>query len=471
MDDMNTLNSEETPKETPEVKTKKDPGKATAYWSGLLTGLLITLTIVVGSLLISLANRPKNPGKIEIKKPVGQNQSGQQGTKLPIDKPDMNPSVGFGDESADPIGPQDHTSEITYSDTTPEEVAAKIETLMEVLEYYYLWDLSEEDMYDGAYAGLVSSLGDQYTEYYTPSEYQNLSAGLEGIYYGIGAYVAWDEERNLCYISKLIKGTPAAASGMAPGDYYLKVDGVELYGENPTKVSSRIRGEEGTEVVVTVLRGDEELSFTLTRARVEAPTVEYEMKENQIGYIEITEFDTVTIQQFRDAINALYDEGMQALILDLRANPGGSVAAVCAVARELLPKGLIVYMEDKNGARTEYGCDGTKKIQIPMAVLVDENSASASEILAGAIQDHGVGVLIGTTTFGKGIVQTILELSDGSAVKVTMQNYFTPNGHFIHGVGITPDITVEWDREKYVEDGTDNQLEAAFDYIMTQLGR
>lgn len=200
---------------------------------------------------------------------------------------------------------------------------------------------------------------------------------------------------------------------------------------------------------------------------IEAETVQSGMLEDtkQIGYLRITEFDTITVDQFNEAMAELNASGMKALILDLRSNPGGDLTAVVDVARRLLPKGLVVYTEDKNGKRKEYTCDGEHEIQIPMAVLVNEYSASASEILSGAIKDYNKGTVIGTTTYGKGIVQRINRLDDGTAVKLTVSAYFTPLGKNIHGIGIEPDIELEYDYEAYERDGVDNQVEKAIEIL------
>ena len=228
-----------------------------------------------------------------------------------------------------------------------------------------------------------------------------------------------------------------------------------------------IRGEENTVVHLTLIRSGETdyIEVDVTRRKVESPTVNYEMLDGNIGYIQIVEFDKVTVDQFTEALAVCKGSNMEALILDLRSNPGGSLSVVCDIARKILPEGLIVYTEDKYGQREEFSCDGNNELTIPMVVLVNGYSASASEILAGAIQDYGKGTLMGTQTFGKGIVQRVISLSDGSAVKLTISTYYTPKGKNIHGVGITPDEVVEFEPELYYNDGIDNQLEAAIAYL------
>ena len=195
------------------------------------------------------------------------------------------------------------------------------------------------------------------------------------------------------------------------------------------------------------------------------------MLDNNIAYIQIAQFEDVTGDQFTEQIAKAREDGMKALILDLRNNPGGTLTSVIEVARQLLPKGLIVYTEDKNGERDEYKCDGSHELEVPMVVLVNENSASASEILSGAIKDYGIGKLLGTTTFGKGIVQKVFGITDGSAVKLTISHYYTPNGNDIHGVGIEPDETLDLDVDQYLKDGTDNQLESATEILEGEIAK
>ena len=212
------------------------------------------------------------------------------------------------------------------------------------------------------------------------------------------------------------------------------------------------------------------LEIDVERRKVESPTVNQEMLDERIGYIQITEFDTVTLDQFTEALAVCRGQGLEGLILDLRGNPGGTLVTVCDIARQILPKGLIVYTEDKEGNRTEYSCDGDKEMKEELVVLVDGGSASASEILAGAIKDYGIGTLVGTTTFGKGIVQRIISLTDGSAVKLTVSHYFTPNGNDIHEVGIEPDEEVAFDSDAYYNDNVDNQLNRAIEIMNEKLG-
>jgi len=255
-----------------------------------------------------------------------------------------------------------------------------------------------------------------------------------------------------------------------------KVDGEDISGQDIDSVVDKIRGEEGTEVTLTMYRASDgqEHDFTMKRRKVENPTVESKMLENNIGYVQVTSFSEVTGEQFVKAIMDLEASGMEGLIVDLRDNGGGLLDIAVAMLDYVLPEGKIVYTEDKNGNVTsEYTSTNEYQFTKPMAVLVNGYSASASEIFAGAIKDHGTGMIVGETTYGKGIVQRMFPLNDGSAVKLTIAKYFTPNGNDIHKVGITPDVEVELDIDAYREsDGEkDNQLDAAIDCIMEKLGK
>jgi carboxyl-terminal processing protease len=345
-----------------------------------------------------------------------------------------------------------------------DEMIKKINYIVNLIhEGYFLSEISDEELEDGIYEGLLESLGDPYSEYYTTKEFEEIMQSSSGIYYGIGAYVSIDNDTNLPKISGVFKNGPAEEAGLRTNDLIYMVNGDQTYGKSLSDVVSQIRGEENTTVNITVVRDSEQLEMTVTRRRVENPTVNTEMYENGMGYLQITEFDDVTTAQFLDGMESLYQSGMQGLILDLRANPGGNLSTVVQIAQNLLPEGLIVYTEDKHGNRKDYKCKGDKEIKIPMVVLVDSNSASAAEILSGAIQDYKKGTLIGKTTYGKGIVQSIIPSADGTAVKITVSGYFTPNGRNIHKIGIEPDIDCDFDGSLYynVENPVDTQLEKA----------
>ena len=354
---------------------------------------------------------------------------------------------------------------------TNSQTIEKLSVLEDTIQKYFWKDVTEEELEEGVYKGILDSLEDPYSVYYTPEELLDLQQQTEGIYYGIGAYISQSTEVGYVQISKVMKNTPAEESGLMQGDYIYMVNGEDMFEKDSTYVVSKIKGEEGTKVMITVLRETESepLEIEVERRKIESPTVEYQMFDNGMAYIQIVEFDLVTTSQFETAYKQAKQDGMKGLIIDLRSNPGGNLSTVCDIARMLLPKGLIVYTEDKYGERVEYSCDGSQQIEVPLVVLTDGYSASASEILAGAVKDYGIGTLVGTTTYGKGIVQKVISLTDGSAVKLTVSTYYTPNGNNIHEKGVSPDVEVPFDAEQYVA-GVDNQLEKAKEILAEKMG-
>ena len=356
------------------------------------------------------------------------------------------------------------------SDFLNAETLGKIDQLEKYIRAYYYEDVDEKDLENGLYYGIMNGVGDPYTVYYSPDEYKEMTASWNGNYEGVGAYLKMDTEVGYAQIESFIEGGSAKESGeLVPGDYVVAVDGIEMYGKTLNEVVSYIRGEEGTFVTLTVEGANGKHDVTLERRKIDTPTVEYSEKDNGIWYIKITEFDSITTSQFKEAIDAAREADMKGLIIDLRGNPGGNLDVVVDICREILPQGLVVYTEDKYGNRNEFSCDGKNEIDVPLVVLIDGGSASASEIMAGAVKDYGIGTLIGTTTYGKGIVQSILPLGDGSAIKLTPSKYFTPNGNNIHKIGIEPDEEVKFDSDKYLEDETDNQLDYAMDYLKDKI--
>ena len=354
-------------------------------------------------------------------------------------------------------------------------VIEKLQTLEKMVDqYYYLGEVTDEEFRDGVYKGLLSALNDPYSEYYTAEELASMMEQSEGIYYGIGAYVSLDSATGLPKISGVIKNSPAEEAELRANDLIYEVDGTSTYGMSLTEAVAMIKGPEGTDVQLTLIREGESdyLELTLTRQRVESPTVEFSMEEDNMAYIQVTEFDDVTVDQFAEALAMARGSGAKGIILDLRGNPGGNLSTVVEMCQMILPEGMIVYTEDKNGRREEYESDGSRELELPLVVLVDMNSASAAEIMAGAIKDYGIGTLVGTTTFGKGIVQQIMPFRDGSAVKLTISAYYTPSGKNIHGTGIEPDVVCEFDGEAYYasEDHPDNQLEKAKEVLREKMG-
>ncbi len=359
------------------------------------------------------------------------------------------------------------TQSTEYDTMVTTEMLQKMKIIEYIIRqnYYKDEDISEQDLEEGVYNGMVASLGDVYSDYFTQEELQSLMQQTQGIYYGIGAGVSLDTTASYPKISKVYDGTPAQEAGLREEDIIYEVAGENTYGLDLTEVVSRIKGDEGTWVNLTIVRDGETeyLSIDVQRRKVNIPTVEFEMLEDGMAYIIISEFDDITVDQFTEALAVARGNEMKGLILDLRSNPGGSLNSVVKIAQKILPEGMIVYTEDKYGVRKEYTCDGTKQLEVPLVVLINGNSASASEILAGAVKDYGIGTLVGTTTYGKGIVQSVIPMSDGSAVKVTISSYFTPNGNNIHGTGVAPDVECLFDGEAYYTDPDrpDNQLEKA----------
>lgn len=351
------------------------------------------------------------------------------------------------------------------------ETLQKMKVIEDAIQnrFYYEDDISYEELQDGIYKGMVNSLGDPYSEYYSKEELEEVVNSNNGISYGIGAYISINKQMNMAMISGVMEESPALEAGLREGDIIYEVDGESTQGMSLTQVVSRVKGKEGTNVHITIYRENENdlLEMDIKRSkRLETTTVDSGILEDtdQIGYLRIREFDVVTVDQYTEAMAELREYGMKGLILDLRSNPGGDLAAVVDIARKILPAGLIVYTEDKEGNRKEYTSDGSRELDIPLVVLVNEYSASASEILAGAIQDYNKGTLIGTTTYGKGIVQQIQTLDDGTALKLTISAYYTPAGRNIHKIGIEPDIELEYDYE-LSEEGIDNQVEKAIEIL------
>lgn len=342
-------------------------------------------------------------------------------------------------------------------------VEEKLNTLDSLLDSFYMEDVDEEAAADNIFKAYLDSYGDKYTVYYTPEEYQSILESTTGKFYGIGAVCQKNEDGTIL-ITDAYDNAPAYAAGIRDGDCVVKVDGQDITDMDLSSAVALIKGDIGTTVHLEILREGNTFEVDVTRAEIKAQTVTYSMLDNHIGYLYISQFDTVTTEQFKAAVEDLQAQGMVGLIIDIRNNPGGVLGTVVDMLEYILPDGMIVYTEDKNGKRTEYkGSDG-HVLEIPVAVLVNGNSASASEIFAGAVQDYGTGKIIGTQTFGKGIVQTIKPLTDGSAVKFTIAKYYTPKGQDIHGNGVTPDIKVDLTQE----DTEDTQMKAAVEYLLNE---
>ena len=364
-------------------------------------------------------------------------------------------------------------------------ITKKITTLQQIIDKYYLFDEDTTKVEDWIYKGMMYGLNDPYTTYYTAEEYQKLSEDTEGEYHGIGVMISQNRSTGIITVIKVFKDTPAAEAGMRPGDVLYKVGDMEVTGmDMDILVKDYIKGKDGSEVALTVFRQDEGeyVDLKMERRNVTVQTVEYQMLEDHVGYIAVSQFDVVTAGQFKAAVDDLEKQGMKKLLVDLRNNPGGVLAALVGMLDYILPDDLmiegdkdlvrtnteatlLVYMADKNGkGGQEYASDG-HSLDIPMAVLVNGESASASEVFTGAMKDYGRATVVGTKTFGKGIVQNLIPLDNGTAIKMTTAHYYTPSGFDLHGKGIEPDVEVELKEELKnqitVDVKEDNQIQAA----------
>lgn len=392
---------------------------------------------------------------------------------------------------------------IIESSGSPEEetlnlqrIGNKLDLLEQVVDNYFLFeeDVDTEQMEAGIYKGMLAGLEDPYTTYYTAEEYRAMTEETEGVYCGIGVQVSQNLETGIITILRVFPGSPAEEAGLKKGDILYKVGALDVYDQElDTLVSQYIRGEEGTFVDLTVLRDGEEISATVERRMVESVTVEAQLLPDKTGYVMVTQFDLVTADQFISAVDSLEKQGMERLVIDLRDNPGGVVDACVKMAAYLLPEdqfeGTILSTADKNGKGDRYYCQGGKllfegsgsnpeypmddghELDMPIAVLINGMSASASEVFAGALRDYGMATLVGTTSFGKGIVQVLLPLDDGSAVKVTIAHYYTPAGHDIHKKGLEPDVEIELELDEDligqydVPLDRDNQVQKAIEVL------
>ena len=352
------------------------------------------------------------------------------------------------------------------------QVKHKTGEIEALINAYYLDEIDGQQVEDTMYTGMVAGLDDPYSVYYSKEELESMEEATAGEYSGIGATLSQDPETKEISVVSCFTGTPAEEAGLLPGDVITGWNGSSVSDMELSELVSKIKTDPDEHLTLSIERDGEELEVELTRRAVEIPTVEYEILEDQIGYIRLLEFDEVTAQQFEDAMADLEIQGMEKLIIDVRNNPGGVLQMVCDMLDQLLPEGMIVYTEDKNGKRKEYTSDGEHQFTKPLAVLVNGNSASASEIFAGAVQDYGIGTIVGTTTFGKGIVQKIFYLSDGTGLKLTVAKYYTPKGHDIHKKGIRPDVEVELDEvlqnQSSISHEEDNQLQKAISVLQEQ---
>lgn len=357
-----------------------------------------------------------------------------------------------------------------YKNVVSREEERKLSELDSLIESDYLGDVDEDALKEGLYKGYLEALGDPYSEYYDAEETAKFNENMSGEFSGIGVIMSQDQKSGLITMVQIYKDSPAMKAGLKERDILFKVDGKDVSGRKLDEVVSDIKGKKGTKVELTVLRGEEreKVTTTVVRDTIEVQTVEYEMMEDQIAYLAISEFDIVTYEQYKAALQDLEKQGMKGLVIDLRGNPGGSLDIVCEMLDLILPKGLLVYTEDKKGEKQEYTSDADYEYDVPMTVLINGSSASASEIFAGAVQDYERAEIVGTTSYGKGVVQSVYALKDGTCVKLTVAEYFTPKGRSINEKGITPDVEVEYEYNE-ADPEADNQLDKAIEVLKQKM--
>lgn len=351
-----------------------------------------------------------------------------------------------------------------------EEIVETLDQYRRIIDKYYLGDIDEEKLKEGAISGYIEGLGDEYTEYISKKDMADYMADTMGNFVGVGIYMVQDTETNRIMVLSPIKGGPAQKAGLQPGDYIISVDGVEYSGEQMTEASNNIKGEEGTTVKIEILRGNETLNFELTRENIKVNPVEGEVLEDDIGYITFSSFDEGTADEFKSKFEELQGQGITSLIIDLRNNGGGIVDEALNIANYILDKdSVILYEVNKSNEEEVEKTTDDPIINMPIVVLTNGNTASSSEILAGALKDHGKATIVGTKTYGKGVIQQIITLSDGSGLKITSEKYLTPNRTEINKVGIEPDEEVELPDSVTnvlnVERSEDTQLQKAIEVL------
>lgn len=353
-----------------------------------------------------------------------------------------------------------------------QKVERKAKELETYIDRYFLDQIDGDWMADSIYKGIIDGLGDTYAAYYNKEEFKQIQESTSGIFCGIGAYISADTKTGIVSIVKPMKNSPAEKAGVEAGDLIYAVDGKEVTGMEISKVQALVKGEKGTKVELTLIRDNRQKKVKVTRDEIQEDTVAYQMLPGKIGYVQVTSFEQVTPEQYNQAIKALEKKGQKGMIIDLRDNGGGLLDAAVSMADRILPKGLVVYSKDKDGEKQEFFAEDQDEFKKPLVILVNENSASASEVFSGAIQDEKAGTLVGTQTYGKGIVQSMFDLGDGTGLKMTTAKYYTPKGRDIHGKGLTPDVKAELTEEiSTLSDGktkVDSQMKAAHDYLMEQ---
>ncbi len=429
------------------AEEKKQRAGKNRFWSGVLAGALVT----------ALA------GRVGVGMSAGIYLFGRGVMNRQPESSGQESQVQEGGENA-----------IDY-----DKLTSKMRMIEGIVDRYFLYDKDAETVEDYTYLGMMAGLGDIYSTYYSEREFQSIMDSTSGEYYGIGAMISQNRSTGLCTVVRVYEGTPAMEAGMLPGDVIYQVEDELVAGQSlDVLVNNYIKGEEGTPVHITVYRAEGDASADLTppRRRIEVPTAEHRMMEDGVGYVLVSEFDGVTAEQFAEAVDDLESQGMEGLIIDLRSNPGGVLDSAVRMADYILPddldtyekgegKTLIVYTADKNGQGDVYAASDGHALDLPIVVLVNGESASASEVFTGALKDYDAAKVVGAATYGKGIVQNVIPLGDGSAIKITTAHYYTPSGFDLHGKGIEPDVAEELNAElktqAVVDPEEDNQLSRA----------
>lgn len=351
-----------------------------------------------------------------------------------------------------------------------QDIETELSKYRSIIDKYYLGEVKEEDLQEGAIKGYIEGLGDPYTEYISKEEMQEYMEDTLGNYVGIGIYMIKDEKTNRVKVLSPIKNSPAETAGLQPGDLIIAVNGKEYTGDEMTQMSNDIKGEEGTEVTLTILRNNENIEIKVKREKIKVNPVESKVLENNIGYIAFTSFDETTAEDFKSKFEELQKQNIQSLIIDLRNNGGGLVDQAVDIAGYVLDKdSVVLYEVDKNKNEIEEKTTTDPIINMPIIILTNENTASASEILAGALKDYGKAKTVGIKTYGKGVIQEILSVKDGSGIKITTSEYQTPNRNKINKIGIEPNEKVELPNDVTnvlnVPEDKDTQLQKAIEML------
>lgn len=347
----------------------------------------------------------------------------------------------------------------------------KLSYINNMIKNYYYGDVDTKEMEENLYKGLLAGLGDKYAQYYTKEEYKKLIEKDNGKYSGIGAVLSKNADTGIISIIYTYDNSPASKIGIVAGDVLYSVDGKAVTGEDISNVAADMKGDAGTNVNIGVIHEDDEeiTEMEVTRADIEMPTVAHDMLDDTTGYIQVVEFDKVTVEQFEKAVKDLKKQGADAIVIDLRNNPGGMLTSVCQMLDDLLSEGMLVKTDNKMYGEKEYNADKDVIYSGDLAVLINSNSASSSEIFAGSLQDHKAAVIVGTKSYGKGIIQNVFTLPDGSGMKFTIGEYYLPSGRSIHEKGVKPDIEVELDEnllgQSVITKQEDNQLQTAINAL------